>query len=548
MNETTDATALLSPLWKGKWLILAVGILAALGAYYLYKGEPQEYQAKTQLYLGAGAEGQALLNNTLGKATVSQTTLANQAELINSVIAEQAHRRLRREHQGAALHAKGKAKAASSGDFITITTEAHTARGAADYANALAQTYIAHHQSTYETTVREAIQTVHRQILRLERAAAVSKAKSGKGGTSGNVATLQTATLNTRLNQLESDLTVNGVQQIGVAKPGKAELLGPYPKRNAIFAFAIGLVLASLAVFVLSAFNRRLRTLSEIEAVFGAPVLTALPPTRSPIVRREGQIRASRLLSEPLRRLHSSLTLESSSNGRDPSRPHSILFLSADPGDGKSTVAAGLALTERDGGERVALVEADFRRPVMARLLGLDGEHGLADVLGGALDAGAAMQEVQSVRPRVQESDELEPDPEAPIATAVRARDVGSVSVLVGSTTVGNPPALLARPVAGELLHQLVRDYDDVLLDAPSPLQVSDVMSLLSSVDGIVIVARVGYTRQTSARRLIDLLGRTPSAPVLGVVANAVPRREIAKYGYVTGGARRRWPMSLLGT
>ena len=65
-----------------------------------------------------------------------------------------------------------------------------------------------------------------------------------------------------------------------------------------------------------------------------------------------------------------------------------ILFLSPDPGDGKSTLVADLALVQRDAGERVVVVEANFRRPVQARLLGLEGARGLAAVLTGRLGRG----------------------------------------------------------------------------------------------------------------------------------------------------------------
>ena len=99
----------------------------------------------------------------------------------------------------------------------------------------------------------------------------------------------------------------------------------------------------------------------------------------------------------------------------------------------------------------------------------------------------------------------------------------------------------------GELLQTLGRDFDNVLVDAPPPLQVSDVMPLLPAVDGIVIVARIDHTRESSARRLIQLLGRTPSAPILGVVANAVKSRDMQKYGYSSGSGKRAWPLGLGG-
>jgi Mrp family chromosome partitioning ATPase/capsular polysaccharide biosynthesis protein len=535
MNETTDATAMFAPVWRRKWLILAIGILVSVGSYAHYKKAPSKFAVKTQLYLGAAAEGQALLNNTLGKTTLNATAIANQAALINSSIGETVHKAFRKAHNLDAAKGKVKAKATASSSFIVLTAEAHTATAAAQIANAYAQAYIRRHQRNYDRAVNLAIDTTRKQVKRIEAAEALAKARAkGKGGGSSSASTLQTAALSTKLNQLESDLSVSGVQQIGTAKPAKAELLGPMPKKNAIFGFVIGLVLATLAVYILSRFNRRLRSLADVEAVFKAPILSALPSARTPIVRSDGQVRPSKLLSEPLRRLHSTLQLGGSGESANGQIPGSILFLSADPGDGKSTLAAGLALVQREAGERAVVIEADFRRPVLAKLLSIDaqGAPGLAELLAGKALPSGAMQRVRSGVPKAEP--EVAQPAEGAVAMAV-STEQGSISVLLGSTGVGNPPALLARPEMGELLRSLRHDFDAVLLDAPPPLQVSDVMPLLGAVDGIVIVARINHTRETSARRLMELLARTPSAPVLGVVANAVPRGDIQKYGFSSG-------------
>ena len=76
-----------------------------------------------------------------------------------------------------------------------------------------------------------------------------------------------------------------------------------------------------------------------------------------------------------------------------------------------------------------------------------------------------------------------------------------------------------------------------MLIDVPSPLEVSDAMPLLAAVDAIVLVARAGHTHERSARRLWQLLSNTPSAPILGVVANGIAPREMQKYGISTGAA-----------
>ncbi len=71
----------------------------------------------------------------------------------------------------------------------------------------------------------------------------------------------------------------------------------------------------------------------------------------------------------------------------------------------------------------------------------------------------------------------------------------------------------------------------------PSPLEVSDAMPLLAAVDAIVLVARAGHTHERSARRLWQLLASTPTAPVLGVVANGVSPARDADVRHLPGSA-----------
>ncbi len=214
--------------------------------------------------------------------------------------------------------------------------------------------------------------------------------------------------------------------------------------------------------------------------------------------------------------------------------PRIILFTSSDAGDGKSTLAAALALVQREGNDRVAVVEANFRHPTLARKLGLEPSAGLAGVLGGAVALNDALQRVRPIEPAPLAQPAAA---EGAVATLVGARETGSLALLAGGGEVANPPALLANGAIGGVLRSLAEDYDYVLVDAPSPLEVSDVMPLLGIVDGIVIVARVAHTREPSAQRLVQLLAQTPSAPVLGLVANCLPRKELKRFGFSGSGS-----------
>jgi succinoglycan biosynthesis transport protein ExoP len=546
MNETTDAATIFAPLWRRKWLILIVGVVVAAATYVYYRHQPNVYLAKTQLYFGGGSEQQGVLNSTLGKTSLSPTQIADQAALVNSAIGEAVRHKLRQEHKLVEARGKVRAKATAGSDFIQISAEARTPLAAARLVNDYAQTYVAQHEESYQRAIRAAIRTTRRQLRRIEASAQVAAAPAkGKGssrssGLSG-VATLQGATLNARINQLESDLGVSSVKQVGPATVSTVQFVSPTPKRNAIFGFVIGIALAAIAAYAVDRFDRRLRSLADLEDVFKTQVLAALPRAKAPIVHGDGQPQPAAQLLEPLRALHTSLQLGDMLERDRP--PRVILFLSADAGDGKSTLVADLALVQRDAGARVAVIEADLRRPSQAGLLGLGSPRGLAEVLTGAVTYEGAMQSVGPLAPEVG----FEPSqPGAAIATiAAQARGTGSLSVLAGGGgPVANPPALLASAAMQEVLQAAAADFDHVLIDAP-PLLVSDAMPLLRAVDGIVIVGRLGHTRGASAERLTQLLSRSATAPVLGVVANAVPDGEIRRQGFSTAyGEPRRWARS----
>ncbi len=100
MQETSDATAIFAPLWRRKWLILAVGIVVGVGSYFYYKHATPTFSASTQVYLGASAEEQAPGEKGQGKTGGAE--VANQAAIINAIVIEQVRKELKREGNGEA--------------------------------------------------------------------------------------------------------------------------------------------------------------------------------------------------------------------------------------------------------------------------------------------------------------------------------------------------------------------------------------------------------------------------------------------------------------
>jgi Mrp family chromosome partitioning ATPase len=547
MNETPSATAIFAPIWRRKWLILLVAIIVAGATYVYYKREPSAYQVETKLYLSGGSEESAGTEKATSKG--SGAAAQTQSQIVNSVVVETVKRELKKTHnQIAKVASKGKvkAKSAEKSEFITVTAEARTPKAVALLANTVAAVYIQRQHQQYERGIYKALLVDKRQLNRIEAASIPVTSSKGKGGSSGNSQgnVIREAQLSSKINQLEDALGVHQVQQLSPARPTKALLLRPQPRKNAEFGFVIGLVLAAIAAFLLGRLDRRLRTLADVEAIFHAQILAVLPQVRRPIVSTDGYPRPSRLLIEPLRLLRTQLLLNGAPVPARQDQPRSILVLSADSGDGRSTIAADLALVQREAGERAAVLEADFRRPSQTRLLDLPGHSGLPDVLTGTL----TLEEALQTAPAPAQHLSAQPRAGGDGTTALVSGNRGVVVALPGREGEDlNPPALLSGPAMAELLRSLGEEYDHVLIDAPSPLEYSDAMPLLAAVDGIVIVARVGHTHERSADRLRQLLAHTPSAPILGVVANGVSAKDVQRYGMVTGRGKRGWLGRFMG-
>ncbi|WP_448621145.1 polysaccharide biosynthesis tyrosine autokinase [Geodermatophilus sp. URMC 65] len=181
---------------------------------------------------------------------------------------------------------------------------------------------------------------------------------------------------------------------------------------------------------------------------------------------------------------------------------HVVAVTSSLSAEGKSTVAANLAVTLAETGARVLLVDADLRRPAVADVLGIEGGVGLTTVLAGLAEVDDVVQDWGSAGLRVLPSGAVPP----------------------------NPAELLGSPAMRRLLADLRVRYDHVVVDTTPVLPVADASVLSRVVDGVVVVANA---RRVRRRQLVQGLGDLDqvSARVLGVVLNQV-RRDEESYSY----------------
>jgi len=180
-----------------------------------------------------------------------------------------------------------------------------------------------------------------------------------------------------------------------------------------------------------------------------------------------------------------------------------IQITSPNPGDGKTTLSANLAVSIAQSGKRVLLIDADFRRPRIHELLGIDKSIGMSSVING--------------------------DTELP--DAIQATEVENLWGLACGARPNNPSELLSSRRFAELLDILREQYDFVLIDTPPVLAVTDPSVVAPRVDGVLVMLRLSTRTRGEAKEATDILASV-GANTLGVVVNGVSKAGGQGYGY----------------
>ena len=171
------------------------------------------------------------------------------------------------------------------------------------------------------------------------------------------------------------------------------------------------------------------------------------------------------------------------------------------PGDGKSTLSCNLAVTMAQSGRRVLLIDADLRRPRVAKIFGIDSDVGVAAVVAGKVE----------------------------LEDAIQAGPVPSLSILPGGKRPSNPAEILSSERFTNLVEMLRDKYDLIIIDTPPLLAVSDPGAVAGVVDGVVMTMRLRRNVKPLALRAKAIL-ESVHANLLGVVINGVSSE--AGYGY----------------
>jgi succinoglycan biosynthesis transport protein ExoP len=191
-----------------------------------------------------------------------------------------------------------------------------------------------------------------------------------------------------------------------------------------------------------------------------------------------------------------------------------IAVTSAFPGEGKTTTSINLAIAYAQTGLKVALVEADLRRPSFKKYFASDAGHsmGLMEVLT-QIESGKTPKRYEDLFQSFGSEDDC--------------------FEWIGSGAIPNNPAeKLDSNAMNTFLAGLKQEYDIVIVDTPPALPVTDAAVLSAKVDSVIVVARAGVTKQSHVAGVFEILDNL-KAKTLGVVLNMVPQHARGEeYGY----------------
>ena len=340
----------------------------------------------------------------------------------------------------------------------------------------------------------------------------------GKTSDSGEASSVDLDRLKTTLN-LYQQIYISSINSLETLRLSKAQStptvmqvetankpttpISPKPVQSALLAAAIGLFVTAGFAFLVEFLDDTLKTPDDIKDLLDTPVIGFIGELKNNPKQGEDSLgvfvakNPRSPVAEAFRSLRTNLEYSSVD---DPARI--ILVTSSGESEGKSTVAANLAIVEAQSGKNVIIIDADMRRPKVHVQFNKSNRRGLSDVVTGKL-------RIEDV---VKTYDQVE-----------------NLSIITCGTIPPNPSELLGSERMSQTLKDLEERYDLVVIDTP-PMIVSDAQILSGKVDGVIFVVIPGQTRAIAALRPIEELRRIGSH-VLGIVANKIPKSRDYYYG-----------------
>lgn len=536
---------------RQRWVIIEAIVVVALLAGVLAALQPDTYRATARVLLRAEDLNEADSNAYYYDA---DRYVAIQSDIVKSrEVLDAAADELGRE-SGASLARKVSVSQKASTDILEISATDRRPDEARGIANGVANAYIDNRTEdalgnleAVAAQLEEQLASLQAQIGDYDARIARRAAEAALTGTPNrdevleaarSAASLQYQTVFARQQEVQVDIGLKRASATLLTEAGTPrQPTGTGPLRSGLIGGVVGLLLGLGIALLREQLDDRVKSRSELERVTALPVLAELPVDPPSAKRPYLATRDAPLspLAEATRSLRTSLHFLAID---EPLRR--IVVTSASPGEGKTLVAANIAVAYAQAGSRTVLVSADLRRPGIERLFDVPPHaRGLSDLIA---DAAGCPAEVDGERLARRGNGRAAAPFAARLQEAVVATDEPNLLLLPAGSTPPNASELLASRHATEVLDALGEEADIVILDTPPTLPVTDAAVLAAKSDGVVLVAVPGGTMRASVTRAHETLD-TPQVRLLGLVLNKSREagRSTYRYGAEAPSTEPKW-------
>jgi capsular exopolysaccharide synthesis family protein len=282
--------------------------------------------------------------------------------------------------------------------------------------------------------------------------------------------------------------------------------IAPSVPRNVILAMFAGLMLAGIGIMVYEHIDDTIKSPEDLDAAASVPALGMVA------LNADEKRQTARLLvsdgasyspdAEAYRLIRTNLDFALVDH---PAK--TVVVTSGAPGEGKTTTIANLATVMAQAGKKVALVDADLRKPTLHYVFKAPNTRGLSNLL------------------LVDDADPME---------FLQSTGIDGLSLITSGPLPPNPTELLASPRLRLVLEALAADADIVLIDSPPALVVADAVILASRAGATVLVVDTQTTRSDALRRSVEALGRSGTRILGGVLNKLGKESNVYYYGYYT--------------
>ncbi|UCD27459.1 MAG: polysaccharide biosynthesis tyrosine autokinase, partial [Planctomycetota bacterium] len=301
------------------------------------------------------------------------------------------------------------------------------------------------------------------------------------------------------LKKIIKDRDMVRVRQIGQAQLPK---LRSFPNHllNIPAGSILGLLLGIGLAFLLEFIDTSVKTSQDIVRHVHIPLLGTVPDLDDEELDIKQMELAAHtaphsMIAEAFRTIRANLQLSAPAE-----KQKTVLITSARPEEGKTSIAMNLAISIGQSGRRVLLLDTNFRRPILHQMFPNAPREGLSNLLIG----------------------------QGRIEDLTAPSDLPNIDVMTSGPVPPNPTELLAGQYLKDILNQLGQNYDQIIIDGPPVLLVTDVLVMASNVDGMILVCRAKTSSRGAIMRAREQLERV-NAHVFGAVLNAA---RVSRGGY----------------